>query len=193
MSVIVAIKENGVIYMGADSQTTAGRRKFNKLNETAYKVTRLKNGMLVGFCGSVSASQTILSMQDVFTLNEQGGLTKKHIVNHIIPKLVGNMDKFGDDENGELGVSVLLAYKDKLYRIDQYLNVLNMNEYDKTGAGDDLVDYAVLSTKGLPVKERLIKALVASARRTDSVSGPFVLIDTQNLEYEVINMGVENY
>ena len=29
MSVIVAIKENGVVYMGADPQTTTGRRKRN--------------------------------------------------------------------------------------------------------------------------------------------------------------------
>jgi len=31
MSVIVAIKESGVVYMGADSQTTTGRRKRNDL------------------------------------------------------------------------------------------------------------------------------------------------------------------
>jgi ATP-dependent protease HslVU (ClpYQ) peptidase subunit len=41
MSVIVAVKENGTIYMGADSQTTAGNRKMNHLNETSYKVVRL--------------------------------------------------------------------------------------------------------------------------------------------------------
>ena len=62
MSVIVAIKENGVVYMGADSQTTTGRRKLNDLNETAYKITRFENGMLVGFCGRVAAKQAILSI-----------------------------------------------------------------------------------------------------------------------------------
>lgn len=63
MSVIVAIKENGVVYIGADSQTTTGRRKHNGLNETAFKINRLGNGMLVGFCGRVAATQSILSME----------------------------------------------------------------------------------------------------------------------------------
>ena len=39
MSVIVAIKENGVVYMGAYSQTTTGRRMRNGLKETEYKIT----------------------------------------------------------------------------------------------------------------------------------------------------------
>ena len=49
MSVIVAIKEDGVVYMGADSQTTAGMRKRSYLNETGFKIIRLENGMLVIF------------------------------------------------------------------------------------------------------------------------------------------------
>ena len=116
MSVIVAIKENGVVYMGADSQTTAGRRKRNGLNETAYKITRLKNGMLVGFCGRVAAKQAILSMEDVFVLDKEGGLNKKHIVKEIVPKLVDKMQLIGDEDSGALDVSILLAYKDNLFK-----------------------------------------------------------------------------
>ena len=59
MCVIVAIKESGVVYMGADTQTTTGRRKRNGLNETSFMITRLENGMLVGFCGKVAAKQAI--------------------------------------------------------------------------------------------------------------------------------------
>ena len=80
MSVIVAIKENGVVYMGADSQTTAGRRKYSYLNETSFKIARLDKGILVGFCGRVAARQAILAMKDVFTLDEHGGLTKRHFI-----------------------------------------------------------------------------------------------------------------
>ena len=115
MSVIVAIKENGVVYMGADSQTTTGRRKRNGLNETAFKITRLENGMLVGFCGRVAAKQAILSMEDVFVLDKEGGLNKKHIVKEIVPKLVDKMQLIGDEDSGALDVCILLAYKDKLY------------------------------------------------------------------------------
>ena len=193
MSVIVAIKENGVVYMGADSQTTTGRRKRNGLNETAYKITRLENGMLVGFCGKVAAKQAILSLEDVFVLDKEGGLNKKHIVKEIVPKLVDKMQLIGDEDSGALDVSILLAYKDKLYRITVDLDVIHLNENGSDGAGRDLVNYVLFEMKNLPVRERILKALVASAKRTESVGGPYVLIDTQKQEFEVVDMGGDNH
>lgn len=166
MSVIVAIKENGVVYMGADSQTTTGRRKRNGLNETSFKITRLENGMLVGFCGKVAAKQAILSMEDVFVLDKEGGLNKKHIVKEIVPKLVDKMQLIGDEDSGALDVSILLAYKDKLYRITSGLDVLNLNECGRSGAGADFTNWYLFGEKNLPVRERILKALVASAKRT---------------------------
>ena len=193
MSVIVAVKENGVVYMGADSQTTAGRRKYSYLNETSFKVTRLDNGMLIGFCGGVSAKQAVMAIDGLFTLNAQGELTKKHIVQEIVPKLVDKMEQIGDEESGALKVSILLAHKDKLYRITANLDVISLNEYGRSGAGADYVNYALTERKDLPVRERILKALVESARRTESVSGPYVLIDTNKLEYEIVDMGGDNY
>ena len=55
------------------------------------------------------------------------------------------------------------------------------------------LDYYLQERKDLPVKKRIIKSLMASAKRCDSVCGPYVLIDTKNLEYEIIDMGGENY
>ena len=193
MSVIVAIKENGVIYMGADSQTSSGSNKIHNLNETGYKIRRLDNGMLLGFCGSIVATQTILAIKNVFTLDEDGKLTKKHIVREIIPKLVDKMEQIGDTSSGSLEVSILLVYKDQMYRISSRLGVIHLNLVAGIGAGDYYVNYYLFERMDLPVKERLLKSLVESARRTDSVGGPFVLIDSKNLEYEVIDMGGENY
>ena len=193
MSVIVAIKENGVVYMGADSQTTIGRRKRNGLSETAYKITRLENGMLVGFCGRVAAKQAILSMDNVFVLDKEGGLNKKHIVKEIVPKLVDKMQLIGDEDSGALDVSILLAYKDRLYRITSGLDVLNLNECGRSGAGADFTNWYLFREKNLSIRERILKALVASAKRTESVGGPYVLIDTQKQEFEVVDMGGDNH
>lgn len=190
MSVVVAIKENGVVYIGADSQTTAGKRKYHYLNESEYKIKRIDNGMLVSFCGSVAAEQSI--PKSIFTLDENGELNKRHIVKEIIPNLVDKMNEIGDTKKGEMEVSILLAYKDILYRITKNLDVVRLNENAKAGAGLYFVDYA-LSLKELPVRERILKALVESAKRTDSVGGPFVLIDTKDREYEIIDLGGENY
>ena len=164
MSVIVAVKENGTIYMGADSQTTTGRRKRNGLNETSFKITRLENGMLVGFCGKVAAKQAILSMEDVFVLDKEGGLNKKHIVKEIVPKLVDKMQLIGDEDSGALDVSILLAYKDKLYKITSGLDVLKLNNCGCSGAGALYANYYLFNNKDLPTKERILKALMASAK-----------------------------
>lgn len=194
MSVIVAIKENGVVYLGADTQTTIGtKRRKTSLHETNFKINKLENGILLGFCGLVAKKQEILSIKKIFTLDENGCMNKEHIVKNIIPKLVRGLNK----EDGEwcLGVTILLAYKDSMYYINSLLEVVKLNDYAKIGSGSSYVDYAILSTKGkgIPVKERLLKALTESAKRCDAVCGPYVLIDTKDLQYEIIDMGGENY
>lgn len=193
MSVIVAVKENGVVYFGADSQTTAGKRKYNYLNETGFKVYRADNGMLLGFCGRVGARQTILSVKDVFTLDERGDLTKRHIVTKIIPKLADKMEDVGNEESGALDVNILLGYKDKLYKITSALEVVKLNEYSASGAGEEFTHYALCAWKDMPVRERILKALSTSAKFEESVCGPYVLIDTENLEYEIVDLGGENH
>jgi ATP-dependent protease HslVU (ClpYQ) peptidase subunit len=193
MSVIVAVKENGVVYMGADTQTTIGRRKQIGLNKTAFKITRLENGILVGFCGRVAAKQTILSLQDLFVLDQNGQLTKKHIVNQIVPKLVDKMEQIGDEECRELEVSILLAHKDKLYKITAALDVVCLSKCGTSGCGLRYVNYYLQEGTDLSVKDRILKALMESAKRSDAVGGPYILIDTQGLEYEIVDMGGRNY
>lgn len=193
MSVIVAVKENGVVYLGADTQTTAGAIKQKCLSESSFKIVKLKNGILLGICGKVSARQIILSDSDLFTLDENGQLTKAQIVREIIPKLIDKMEQIGDKESGDLDVSLLLAYKDKMYRISSGLNVVSLSEVARQGSGSDKVCYVLHGLKDLPVRERILKALVQSAKHTDSVGGPFVLIDTERLEYEIVDKGEENH
>ena len=193
MSVIVAVKENGAVYMGADSQTTTGRRKFTRLSESFHKITRLKNGILIGFCGKVVVKQRILSMNDLFTLDSEGKLTKEHIVKNIIPKLSSQIEEIGDEKTGALDVSMLIAHDDSLYRITSDLDVIKMNDYARSGAGDGYVDYALRTYRDLDVKERILKALTASAKRCESVSGPYVLIDTKDRTFEIVDLKGENY
>lgn len=188
MSVIVAIKENGAVYMGADSQSSARKKKRNDLTEIAFKITKLDNGMLVGICGSGVIGQAVLSKEGVFTVDERAELTKERIVKKIIPKLLEFADK-----NGTLDVEILLAHKDRLFYITEDLDVLSFNEYGCSGAGSVYTHYVLRERKDLPVRERILKALTASAKRTESVSGPYVLIDTKDLTYEVVDMGGENY
>lgn len=189
MSVIVAIKENGVIYMGADSQTTKGPRKGHHLNEIGYKIAKIDNGILVGFCGRVATTQTIKAIKDLFTLDADGKLTKKHIVTQVIPKLTNKMQLIGDEETGEIDVSMLLAHQDQLYKISSQLDVFHINQAVSIGAGSDFTTYALFGMESMPVRNRILSALEESTNWVESVDGPFVLIDTKNLQHEIASKG----
>lgn len=193
MSVIVAVKENGVVYMGADSQTTSGNKKLNSLNEAFHKIIRLKNGILIGFCGKVAVKQKMLSTKDLFTLNDEGKLTKEHIVKRIIPKLASQIEELSDERQGEIGGSMIIAHEDSLYRISSELEVIKISEYVKIGAGGGFVDYRIRSLRNQDVNERILKSLVASAKMCESVSGPYVLIDTKDKKFKIIDLKEENY
>ena len=103
------------------------------------------------------------------------------------------MGLIGDEEHGALDVSILLAHKDKLYKITAALEVISLNQIARCGAGALYTDWHLSGEKDLSPRERILGALMAAAKRTESVSGPYVLIDTKDLEYEVVDMGGRNY
>ena len=80
-----------------------------------------------------------------------------------------------------------------MYKITSDLDVVHLNENASIGAGKNYVYYALFGMPDIPVKDRILKGLIQSAKHCDSVAGPYVLIDTKNLEYEVFDMGGENY
>lgn len=195
MSVIIAVKENGIVYMGADSQTTIGDNyeKENRLNENDFKIHKLENGMLAGLCGKVKSSQRILYDKDILTLDKNGMLTKEHILTHIIPKLLEKIDEIGEREKGNINSSLILAHNDSLYKIDGKLRVKKCTEYAKDGSGSKNVDFPLHYYRNLPIKERIITTLQESARRDLNVSGPFVLIDTKEQKFEIVDSGRKNF
>jgi len=192
MSVIVAIKKNGVIYMGADSQCSKGYHRSTLLNDIGFKIAKLDNGILMGFCGRVATMQSILAIKDLFTLDENNKLTKKHIVTQIIPKIMDKFDEIGNEKYGAITGSILLAHQDKLYRITSGLDVLSINNAVSIGAGMDFAHHALYCMPDAPVNERLLSALEESANWVESVDGPFVLNDTQNLQYKIVSAGGAN-
>ena len=186
MSVIVAVKENDVVYMGADSQTSIGGNKIHVLNESGFKIVIQENGVLVGMCGDVGGHNAVTTQKNFVSLDENGSLTKKHIVNEIIPKLLNPNLKIYNEKKQDLSISLIIAFRDKLYKIMSNLTVIRCNTYTSSGSGKNYTRYDMYAHSDLPVKERIVKALRSSANRDSSVGAPFVLIDSKNLEYEIV-------
>ena len=189
MSLVVAYKRDGIIYMGADTQSSRGYSIERTLNESGFKISRLSSGMLMGVCGRVKGHQRILSKK-CFDIPDDVVFNKRYIVKNIIPQLSDIMKDVVDENesrNSSMSVSLIVAWQGKMFMITSRFKVLECASYAAIGAGNDYAGYLLSSIgKSDDVNEGLLKALRAGANFDSSVSAPFVLIDTKDREYKII-------
>ena len=134
MSILIAYKKGGTVYMGTDTRVIVNSSKRNDLCECNYKIQKLDNGMLLGITGEQVERQTIFANSDIFTPDKRGELTRKHIVKVIIPRLLSVAKKEGilqepKDETPYVRAMLLLAYKDVLYEICSNFTVLRYEDF----------------------------------------------------------------
>ena len=196
MSVVIAIKKNDRIYMAADTQTSCGDRKKTYHGEVSRKICRFDNGILLGHVGAVHNCQIVCAHPEIFTVPEDGNMTKKYIVQNMIPKLFklyreSDMREKEDDAPSRMADSYLLAYKDKLFRIDGVFDVEVLGHFAEVGSGGDLthaglceLDAADIQDERV-IEERLTELLRISASRTMSVSGPYYLINSVDRKFKI--------
>lgn len=186
MSVVVAIKKDGVVYMGADTQTTSGIQRRNYLKESNLKIATFDNGMIIGHVGAVSRKSILFHSKNIIPKLKipKEGLTKKVICEQLIPML-RDQDVFFDKDEAEVDASMLIGYGDKLFRVRNE-SVTEINEYSCIGSGVDFA-WAVMEIyhERLDPVSLLDKAMRASANKIPSVSGPFVFVNTKDRKIEV--------
>lgn len=190
MSLVVAYKKDGFVYMGADTQSTSGTAIDRTLNASGFKITRLANGMLIGVCGRVKAHQLIVAQKKWFDIPDGETFDKQYIVKNIIPELsnlMKNVNEEQDTRNASVAASVLIAYRDRMFLITRQLNVYECGTYVVIGSGGNYAKYAISQiTKGDDVNQGLLSALRAGARFDSTVSAPYILIDTKDKEYKIV-------
>jgi ATP-dependent protease HslVU (ClpYQ) peptidase subunit len=192
MSIVIAYKKDGVIYMGTDTRSVVNDYKKNNLSPCDYKIQKLENGMLLGVSAEREEKQLILAYSDIFTLDKSENLTKKHIVTKIIPKLMEVFSKAGliqqeENETPYIKAMILLAHKDKLFEICSGFAVIRYENYQSIGGAGEYADAVLFNTKESDdVNDRIIKALDVASKNTYYVGKPYLLIDTKNLEYKLV-------
>ena len=190
MSLVVAFKKDGVVYMGADTQSTCGSTISRTLNESGFKITRLSNGILVGICGRVKGHQRIIAQKHWFDISEGETISKRYIVKNIIPELCTLMKDIKEDKdasNSSMDVSILIAWQDKMFVISRDYEVYECETYAAIGAGYNYSKYSLSQIgENDDINEGLLKALRAGARFDSTVSAPYILIDTKDKEYKIV-------
>lgn len=190
MSLVVAYKKDGIVYMGADTQSSIGSTIDRTLNESGFKITRLPNGMLIGVCGRVKGHQKIIAQKKWFDIPEDETFDKRYIVKNIVPELSTIMKDIKDDKdssNSSMEVRVLIAWQGQMFVIARHFEVFECDRYAAIGAGDDYSRYELAQIKDDDdINEGLLKALRMGSMFDSSVSAPYILIDTKDKEYKIV-------
>ena len=194
MSVVVAIKEGNKVYIGVDSQVTKGGTRTTLKNPNNYKVWRVPGAPhgLMAHVGSFRDSNIVRCMDRLVT---DYNIYRNHIgyefvVKKVVPDIVEELQKFGmikEDKYVEyLDSAFIFAFEDQLFAIGRDKSVIEIDDYIAMGSGEDQAIGSLLSTEGEHPKERIVKAIKASAAADIYVDYPIILTDTEDGEFEII-------
>ena len=193
MSILIAYKRGDTVYMGTDTRVIVKDYKTRELCECNLKIQKLDHGILLGVSAERLERQTIIANSDIFTLNKAGKLTRKHIVNEVIPRLISvfkdeNLLMGKRDEFPYIKAQILLVYQGVIYEICSGFAVIRYESFQVMGRSSDFAHGVLLNTKNEDdVNERIVRALDIVAENTQYVARPFVLIDSKNMQYQFIN------
>ena len=200
MSVVVAIKEGEKIYIGADSQVTRGGTRTTLKNPNNYKVWKVLNveNCLMASVGTLRDANIVRLMDKLVT---DYNVYKNHIdyefvVKKIVPDIIDELREYGmlkDEKYIEfIESSFLFAFKNQLYLISRDRSVIEIDDYVAIGSGEDQAIGSLLSTEGEKPKQRIVKAIKASATSDIYVDYPIIIVDTEKTEFEIITEKNEN-
>lgn len=192
MSILIAYKRDDVVYMGTDSRVIIDDYKRTNLTPSMYRIQKMDNDMLVGIYCEEQESQVLFANSDIFTLDKKGKLTRRHIITEIIPKLffVAAKEDFLKKEDSDfpfIKAVIILAYKDTIYTILPSFTVVKNEGFVIAGGAGGVASATMERTKPTDdINERIVRAMDIASKHAQAVGAPYILIDTQNLNYTVV-------
>lgn len=194
MSVVVAIKKNGNIFMGCDSQVTSGGTRSTLKNPNNYKIWKVigADNCLMASVGNVRDACVIRTMDDLVTeynvYKHQIGFD--FVVNKILPDIIARLQEVHFIKNegvfDGMDSAFLFAFQDQLFKISGDGTVIEVDDFIAIGSGQNECVGSLLSTDGQSPEERIIKAIKASAANDIYVDYPIIMTDTASTEFEVV-------
>ena len=190
MSVVIAIKENGVTYMAADTQVSFGDSKRHLKSDSLQKVWAVTD---TPHCimGGVGLTRDLnLIRYCTSELIPEASVLKNEInvgtiMLNTVPAIFESIRNYtqlvtGCDKDIPINSEFLLAYKDKIFDIAPDGTVEGVEDYIAIGSGADAALGSLKHTIDEPVYDRLIKALDAASESNLYVSEPYVCMDTEH-------------
>ncbi len=195
MSVVVAIKSQGTVYMGADSQVTKGGTRMTLRNPNNYKIWKVKgvDNCLMAHVGNARDANVVRIMGnliDELTLYRDQ-VDYEFVVSDLVPHIIHELRSYGyvrGDKNEFQGLDseFLFAYRDRLYHINGDGCVIEIDDCIAIGSGSYEAIGSILSTDKQAPLARIVKGIKASAAHDIYVDYPIILTDTDSTEFKVI-------
>ncbi len=192
MSVVIGIKHQGKVYLGADSQMSQGGLKLTHLNPNNYKIWKVlgKSGAYLGTAGDVRDACIIRTMEGLIGDNAQ--ITYPYVVRHVVPKIIDELKKFNYIRNKDgyfdnMESTYLLATKDSLFQICTDGCVVEIEDGAAIGSGRETALGSLNTTFDEEPYARLIKGLKSAENNTVYVGYPFVLADVSKRKFEIVD------
>ena len=194
MSVVVAIKTNGRVYLGADSQVTKGGTRQSLKNPNNYKIWHVRgsqNCMMahVGDIREANIARLIDGLVDDYDMYKNN-IDYEFVVKVVVPTLVKELRKVGyikDEPYFEgFNSSFLFAYQDQLFSISGDGCVIEIEDFVSIGSGYCEATGSLLTSEGESPERRIVKAIKASAASDIYVDYPIILTNTKDEQFKIV-------
>lgn len=189
MSIVIAYKKGDTVYMGADSKRSQGDFTTSLDSKYEKKIRKIGSNMLIGGVGLVTCIQTMIDNSDEWFNTKGKPLTKKFIVQNVIPKFFETLRKDNkikiEDGKETVSKSVFCVTDGKkIFLIDDYFLVSECTEYCAIGCSEDIAySHLRYADKEKHPNEIILGALRGSVYRDSGVGAPYILIDTEKFEF----------
>lgn len=192
MSVVVAIKKDGVVYMGADTQVTYGSYSRHYEFEEEHKLFVVKSlGIMIGFVGSASHSYLFKQLIKTLTPFDVEKLTKDSIRQQLVVPFITLLQEYDllSMQEGwhDIKTTILLSKDEDLFQIEDDGNILNLQKYGSIGSGS-MATIPYLSHPHGDIRGVIRESLESAARMDQYVSAPFLICDSKTLELEEVSL-----
>lgn len=181
--------------MSADSQVSCGGTRSTLSNPNNYKIWAVSDvdNCLMGSVGTLRANNIIKVASDLIPeiVDLKSNVDFRFVVRHFVPRLMDELDDYkvlgkAKDDAPNMAASFLLAYHDRLYSIDHYGSIIEVDDFCAVGSDSCEALGSLLSSASMedPV-ERIKIAIKASAAHDIYVDYPIVISNTKDTEYKV--------
>ena len=195
MSVVVGIKKDNVVYLGADSQVTRGGTRVSLSNPNNYKIWKVRgvDNCLMAHVGNLRDACAIRIMNNLVREIDaiHNEINFEYVVGRIAPMIIDELKEYNyiskDGRFDFMDSRFLFAYKDLLYVIGSDSSVIEVDDCIAIGSGEcQAIGSLITTVDEEDSQSRIIKAIKSSAASDIYVDYPIVLANTKNTKFDVI-------